>query len=321
MKNFYLLFIICLCLGCNVENRDLSYVESNGKIKVLSTTSMIDDIVGRIGGEEIEHTALIQGDIDPHSYELVKGDGEKLNRAEVLFFNGLGLEQGASLKRHFEKHLCAVALGDWVYAQKKHFFIFVNGQIDPHIWMDIALFSEIIDPIVQTLGAVDPVHATLFQERGYALKKEMLAKDHDLYIQMQAVPSNKRFLVTSHDAFHYFAKKYLAKPEEQDWEKRLIAPEGLAPDGQISIIDIKEVIHFLGVNNIHVIFPESNISREALKKIVSICLQKGLSVTIADRPLLGDTMKGSGTCVNSYLEMIEYNVHTFIQNLVQDHGY
>ena len=296
-------------------------MEANGKVKVLSTTAMIDDIVGVIGGEEIDHVSLIQGDIDPHSYELVKGDGEKLIQADVLFFNGLGLEHGASLKNQFEKHSCAVALGDRVYAKKKESFIFVDGQIDPHIWMDIGLFSEVIDPIVQVLAEVDPIHAELFQERGRELKEKMLSKERDLFRQMKSLPSEKRFLVTSHDAFHYFVKKYLAEPGEFGWEKRLIAPEGLAPDGQMGIIDIKEVTDFLCENEIHVVFPESNISRDALKKIVAVCHEKGLHVKIADSPLFGDTMGGNGAGVGSHLEMIEHNIQTLIQNLGQNHGY
>ena len=296
-------------------------MEANGKVKVLSTTAMIDDIVGVIGGEEIDHVSLIQGDIDPHSYELVKGDGEKLIQADVLFFNGLGLEHGASLKNQFEKHSCAVALGDRVYAKKKESFIFVDGQIDPHIWMDIGLFSEVIDPIVQVLAELDPSHAELFQERGCELKEKMLSKERDLFLQMQSIPSEKRFLVTSHDAFHYFVKKYLAEPGEFDWEKRLIAPEGLAPDGQMGIIDIKEVTDFLCENEIHVVFPESNISRDALKKVVAVCHENGLHVKIADSPLFGDTMGGNGAGVGSHLEMIEHNIQTLIQNLGQNHGY
>lgn len=290
-------------------------------MKVLSTTSMIDDVVSYIGGEEVDRAILIQGDIDPHNYELVKGDGERLSQAEVLFFNGLGLEQGASLRHHFEKHPHAIALGDWVYAQKKESFVFVNGQIDPHIWMDIALFAEIIDPIVHILSLTDPTHAELFQKRGCELKEKMLAKDRDLYNQIQKLPSATRFLVTSHDAFRYFVKKYLAEPGECDWEKRLIAPEGLAPDGQIGIINIKEDIDFIYTNNVHVVFPEANLNRDALKKIVAICLEKGLSVTIADRPLLGDTMRGTGAHANSHLEMIEHNVQTLIHNLAQNHGH
>jgi len=168
---------------------------------------------------------------------------------------------------------------------------------------------------VQVLGKADPVHAELFRERGGALKEKMLSKDRALYHQMQSLPSEKRFLVTSHDAFHYFRKKYLAEPDELNWERRLIAPEGLAPDGQMGLIDIKEVTEFLCEHEVHMVFPESNINRDSLKKIVSICREKGLYVNIAEIPLYGDTMGGRGTGAPSYLEMIEHNIQTLIENL------
>jgi len=290
-------------------------MRANGKIKVLSTTAMINDLVGIVGGEEIDHICLIQGDIDPHSYELVKGDGEKLIQADILFFNGLGLEMGASLKNQLEKHPRAIVLGDLMYANKPFSFVFVNGQIDPHIWMDIALFAEAIDPIVRALGEKDPAHAKLFRKRGDKLKEKMHSKDRELFDQMQRIPPEKRFLVTSHDAFHYFVKKYLAKPGELEWEERLIAPEGLAPDGQMSTVDIKRVVDFLCEKKIHVIFAETNISQNALKKIVSVCRERGLNVAIADLPLFGDTMGTKEKGVHSHLDMIEYNIRTIIKNL------
>jgi len=320
MKGFYisfclLLLLLCIYLGCSTDGDSTPYMSANGKIKVISTTAMIDDLVGMVGGEEIDHISLIQGNIDPHSYELVKGDGEKLMRADLLFFNGLGLELGASLKNQLEKHPRAIALGDLIYEKNPSSFIFVNGQIDPHIWMDIALFSEMIAPIVQALEERDPSHAELFRERGDKLKEKMLSKDRELFAQMQKVPPEKRFLVTSHDAFHYFVKKYLAKPGEVEWEERLIAPEGLAPDGQMSTIDIKKVVDFLHKKKILVIFSEVNISQNALKKIVAICRERGLNVTIADLPLFGDTMGAKGKGARSHLDMVEHNIRTLIKNL------
>ncbi|NGX51582.1 MAG: Periplasmic zinc-binding protein TroA [Chlamydiae bacterium] len=315
MKTLWILSLTFFCCSCGGGGISDSYMEANGKTKVLSTTAMIDDLVGTIGGEEIDHVSLIQGNIDPHSYELVKGDGEKITRADVVFFNGLGLEHGASLKNQFEKHPNAIPLGNRVYAEKRDSFILVDGQIDPHIWMDIALFSELIDPIVQALERANPECSALFRERGGQLKEKMVAKDRELVRLMRSLPSEKRFLVTSHDAFHYFTRKYLAEPGELDWERRLIAPEGLAPDGQMGIMDIKEVTDFLFENKVEVVFPESNINRDALKKIVSICREKGLDVTIAEIPLYGDTMGGEGAGAESHMEMIEHNVQTLIRNL------
>ena len=141
----------------------------------------------------------------------------------------------------------------------------------------------------------------------------MAEKDRQLFEEIQGISPEKRYLVTSHDAFYYFAKRYLAQPGEKEWKKRFMSPEGLAPDGQMSILDIQAVTDFLCAHQIDVVFPESNINQDALKKIVSICRKKGLHVRIAEDPLYGDAMGKQRT----YLDMMEHNVHTLSNSLEQ----
>ena len=309
--------MICFILGCDkaLEN---SFMSENGKLKVLATTAMIDDLISEIGGEEIDHVSLILGDLDPHSYEIVKGDDEKILRADVIFSNGLGLEHGASLREHLHKHSCSVALGDFLIQEYPNAFLKVQGQLDPHFWMDIELFSRAIDPIVRILSQKDPFHAPLFEKRGKALREKMVQKDQALLKELQKLPDKKRYLVSSHDAFYYFVRKYLAEPGEQDWKKRFMAPEGLAPDGQMSVVNIQKVSEFLCSHQISVVFPETNISQDALKKIVSICREKGQPVRIAKTPLYGDTMGIKGTGADTYLDMIEHNARVLIEELSRE---
>lgn len=316
MKKLLLIVTLCFAAGCGKGERSAFFSES-GKPKVLSTTAMIDDIVAVIGGEEIDHISLIVGDLDPHSYELVKGDDEKLLAADVIFYNGLGLEHGASLHQHLTAHTQAIALGDLIYKKNPTPFIHVDGVLDPHFWMDVALFSQVIDPIVTILSEKDPVHASLFQERGEALKKQMIQKDQELKTLIEGIPPENRYLVSSHDAFYYFTKKYLAPSNDSDWMERFMAPEGLAPDGQMSLLDIQKVSDFLCKHQVHVVFPETNINQDALKRIVSICREKGLHVKIATTPLYGDTMGTQGTGAESYLDMIEHNAKTLSEELPQ----
>ena len=313
-KIYFILIFIPLILtifSCSKKNPGGSIQEGwdaeNGKIKVLSTIAMIDNIVSEIGGDKIDHLCLIVGEIDPHSYELVKGDDEKITRADLVFFNGLGLEHGASLKYHLDNHLASLGVGDYLLATAKEKLLFNEGQVDPHIWMDMELFSLIIDPIVEELVKKDPEHTTFFQSNGEILKKKLLDTDRVLFKKMQLIPPEKRYLITSHDAFHYFTKRYLATPGEIDgkWKMRCSAPEGLAPDGQMSVLDIQRVCDFLCEHRISFVFPESNVSRHSLQKIVSVCLEKGHNVKVAETPLFGDTM-GSKT----YIQMIEYNIET-----------
>lgn len=295
--------VLLLCLfgcGSSPDSPLHRWMEENGKIKVLSTTAMIDDLVGQVGGERVDHLPLITGEMDPHSYEIVKGDEEKFSFASIIFFNGLGLEHGASLRAQLHNHPHAVALGNGLPMCD---LLQVEGQIDPHVWMDISLWAQVVPLIVDHLSQKDPQGAKLYQKNGAALTAKMLAKQAALVEKMQKISPEKRYLVTSHDAYDYFCRRYLAVPGEKEWQKRFSAPEGLAPDAQLSTADIQKVIDHLCKYKIQVVFPESNVSRDSLKKIVNACKEKGLNVQISNATLYGDAM-GKQT----YLEMIEHDI-------------
>jgi manganese/zinc/iron transport system substrate-binding protein len=300
------LLLVCAMFGCKSADREAAFCTEKGALKVLSTTAMIGDIVQQIGGERIAHDTLILGEIDPHSYELVKGDDEKIESADIVFFNGLHLEHGASLLYKIKAHPCAKALGDLVFAKYPEEMLFENGQVDPHIWMDVFLWTKIIQPIVETLSKFDPEGSLYYEDRAKNLEQKMLCFHESLLKKLQQVPESRRYLVTSHDAFGYFARRYLADTQEQqtgDWKKRFAAPEGLAPDGQLGFIDLQEIIRHLLLYNIEVVFSESNLSRDSLKKIVFACKEKKVCVRFSQDALYGDCMGKSG----SYLDMIEHN--------------
>jgi manganese/zinc/iron transport system substrate-binding protein len=312
-------FSFLLLLGCTSGPTSPSaqdWGKQNGKVKVLSTTAMIDDIVGEIGGERIDHLALILGEIDPHNYELVKGDDEKLTMAQVIFYNGLGLEHGASLRYQLKSHTNAISVGDKVLEENPDLILREGHEIDPHIWMDISLWSKIVGPIVAALSQSDPEGEQYYSQRGAIVLKNMMQGHSHVYEQLQAIPEEKRYLVTSHDAFNYFARGYLATPEERlsgDWKKRFDAPEGLAPEGQLSTSDIQAVIDHLIQYHIQVVFPESNVSRDALKKVVHACRQKGLDVTIAEGVLYGDAMGSRAGDADTYLKMIDHDAQVLVE--------
>lgn len=306
-----LFFCFWGCSSNSAQSEMGKWMENNGKVKVLSTTAMIDDLVAQIGGEYIDHLPLIIGQMDPHSYELVKGDDEKIALAEIVFTHGLGLEHGASLRYQLGHHPHVVALGDEIRRSFPEKILFVDGQLDPHVWMDISLWSKSVDPIVRALSERDPAHAEMYKKNGEKVYQEMLAVHEELKKQIREIPSEKRYLVTSHDAFHYFAHAYLG--DENSWQQRCKAPEGLAPDGQLSTVDIQRIIDHLFAYHITVVFSESNVSKDSLKKIVSSCALKGLKVKISDQTLYGDAMGSADSNANTYLGMIRHNIAVLIK--------
>lgn len=308
MKNFVctvqvLILAFCLILsGCKPKDQPKCWYAEDGRIKVLSTTAMIGNLVEAIGGDHLDSLILIRGESDPHSYELVKGDDEKFSSADILFANGLNLEHGASLRHQLQSQSHVVYLGSEVEKKVPTQVIRVNGEKDPHVWMDISLWVEAIDAVVEALSTRDKAHSVEYRRNGDQCRQEMLQTHYQIMREMKQIPEEKRYLVTSHDAFRYFVRAYLS--EEEQWQKRCVAPEGLAPEGQLSLHDIKKVIDHISSHQIKVVFPESNLSKDALSKIISAAPHP---VRCSRDSLYGDTM---GT--KTYLEMISHNANVLI---------
>lgn len=308
MRLLTALFLLMMT-GCSPDSSPGNQVETVKKLRVISTTAMINDLVQSIGGEHIAPYTLIEGSLDPHSYQLVKGDDEKLGRADLIFYNGLGLEHGASLHYYLENSPKAVSLGASIYQTHPEKILHVATQFDPHIWMDASLFAEGIPAIVEALSKADPEHAQEYAEAGRK-KQEAIHQLHERVKGiLHGIPQEKRYLVTSHDAFNYFAKAYLAEPEEPEsvWTERFQAPEGLAPDSQISSADIQFILTHIKRYHIPVLFPESNVSQDSIKKIVDAASEQGFHVTIPKERLYGDAMGKPGTDGETYEGMLLFN--------------
>lgn len=310
---------LCSCQSrCTQGTPQSEWMTQNGKLKVLSTTAMIHDIVERVGGDAVDSLVLICGELDPHTYQLVKGDDEKLSYADVIFFNGLGLEHGPSLKMHLAKSPKAVGVGNKVYEAYPEKVLIIQGQIDPHIWMDMSLWSKIIAPVVETLSQAAPEHQEVFEQNGRKLYEELMQTHEEIRAILSEIPDDKRYLVTSHDAFNYFARAYLATESEKqskEWQSRFEAPEGLAPESQLSVSDIQSIIDHLEKYQINVLFPESNVSQDSIRKVVSAGNEKGLSLMIADVPLYGDAMGKGGTPEGTYQGMLRHNAKAIKESI------
>lgn len=311
------LFAVAVCVACSKKNSTSplsEWMKENGKIKVLSTIAQVGDLASAVGGDRVDSWVLVPGDLDPHSYELVKGDGEKISRADVVFYNGLGLEHGASLSALLSSSGKSVSVGEEIRRLLPEKILEKNGVVDPHVWMDVSLWQKGVGRIADKLSDIDPDGAEYYRERARLLEKEMESTHLYMLALLQEIPSEKRFLVTSHDAFRYFARSYLAEPGETNWVGRFTAPEGLAPDGQLNPADIRQAIDFLRDHRIRVVFPESNVSRDAVAKIASASREFGLDVTLCKAPLYGDSTSGL-----SYLEMMRRNAEVITQHL-QEQG-
>lgn len=307
-KSFLFLVLIFVFLGFGCQKKQEK--ENIKGIKTLSTIAMIGSLVNEIGGEFIQNKVLIKGELDPHTYELVKGDDQKFKQAKVVFCNGLSLEHGISLRQSLKQHSNVVVVTDPILKEGE--ILYAEGQHDPHVWMDVALWVKTLDPIVFELSSLDPEHKKYFEENKIVLEKTLLDLHQYACELFSRIPDQSKFLVTGHNAFHYFVKRYLSKIEDPlGWEKRCTAPEGLAPEAQVSPSDIQEVMNFMTYNNVGVVFPESNVNKDALKKIVAIRKKQGKHTNVSSKDLLSDSM-GSA---KSYYEMMRHNIEQIAKGL------
>ncbi|MFZ4772637.1 MAG: metal ABC transporter solute-binding protein, Zn/Mn family [Chlamydiia bacterium] len=275
------------------------------QLHVLATTKMTASLIEKVGGAYVDVYTLINEDLDPHSYQLVKGDAEKFRRADLIFANGLQLEHGRSLQKLLKQEK-TVFLGDKVLEKAPELFLPMDQGVDPHFWMDVALFSQTVPYIVAALEKVDPAHSADYRANGERLSLSLETLDRKIQAKMGAIPDNQRYLVSSHDAFQYFARRYFSS----NWEDRFLAPEGISPDGQIGPLDIDKIIRHVVKYHVPVVFAESNISKDSLNKIIEACHQQGVFLKLSSEELFADSMG-----VDTYEEMMEHNARVICQEL------
>lgn len=317
---FTLFFTAC---GNNDHYQELKkWMEPNGKMKVICTLAMIEDLVEKVGGEHIDTLTLLKGDLDPHTYQLVKGDDEKLAYAHLIFYNGLNLEHGPSLREFLASSPKAIGIGNAVQQKYPELILHYNGSLDPHIWMDISLWKETIPYIVEALSNIDPEHIEEYTKNGKALTQTLDSLHTTLLQEAHLIPEDKRYLITSHDAFNYFARAYLATDQEREdgsWQTRFEAPEGLSPDSQLSTSDIQNILNHIQNKNIRVIFPETNVSQASIRKLQDAAKDYGIAITIVPEPLYGDAMGEPGSSGDTYQKMIQHNISTIRKYLNGQH--
>lgn len=280
--------------------RGISPVE---KIKVAATTGMIADIAQIIGGNIIKVTGLMGSGVDPHLYKATAGDLDTLSNAEIIFFSGLHLEAGLS------KILEVVANGKAVTDDIPRDELlgdvqFVN-QFDPHVWFDVEFWMEAVKTVNHTLGLYFPGYGPIF-DANTRIYLEKLGALHEYVInRSQELPKAQRVLVTAHDAFRYFGKKY-------DFE--VVGLQGISTVTEAGTADVSELADFILERQIRAIFVESSVPQRTIEAVIEACADRGWVVNIGGS-LFSDAMGDSGTFEGTYIGMVTHNIDTIVDAL------
>lgn len=275
-------------------------------LNVVATVGMVGDIVQRIGGNRVTVTTLAGEGVDPHLYKTTRSDVARLMQADAVFYVGFMLEGKMSSVldrlRLGGKPVLAVAEAvpsDRLLADGE------GGHHDPHLWMDVAIWSQIAHPIAERLALLDPEGAADFRARAAAWTEAMLTFDREIRSALANIPREQRVMMTAHDAFRYFGRAY---------DVEVLAIQGLSTESEAGLHDINRLVNVLVNRQIEAIFVETSVADKNVRALIEGARARGHTVRIGGE-LFSDAMGAAGTPEGTYPGMIAHNVNTLLKAL------
>ncbi|BAZ89662.1 adhesin precursor [Raphidiopsis curvata NIES-932] len=309
MKNkniriWIVIFLPLYLLRCSVSQVETLEDHSQGKLKVVATSTIITDLVAQIGGEEISLTGIIQPGADPHVYEPVPGDGRVLEMADLILYNGYNLEPGIiKLMNSTGVKARKMAVGEVVKALKLKTH---RGEIvpDPHVWGSVKNTMTMVNAIRDTLVELSDKDRQKFTQNAAQLNKELEKLDDWIKQQIQTIPPRNRKIVTSHDAFQYYANAY-----GMEIVGTLI---GISTEEKPSAKTVKELVDTIIRADIPTIFTETTINPDLMKTVA-----QEAGVELSTNQLYSDSLGARGSGADTYIKMMKANTKTIVAGLTR----
>lgn len=301
MKKLLVILIAISITGCKNTS------EKSSKLKVVTTTTMITDLVKNIGGDHIELEGLMGAGVDPHLYRASEGDVAKLYNADVIFYNGLHLE--GKLVEVFEKmgeqDKKAIALGEFLNKNELIHSENFASNFDPHVWFNIQFFKQFGKKVTEVLSKADPKNASDYKKNNTLYQEKLDALEKDVKATIASLPAEKRILITAHDAFNYFGKEYGFK---------VVGLQGISTVTEAGVKDVQRLSSFIIENKVKAIFIESSVPRSTIEALQAAVLSTNHEVAIGGT-LYSDALGNAGSAEGTYIGMFKYNVKTMVDAL------
>lgn len=262
-------------------------------------------MVQTLVGPEAEVSAIMGPGVDPHLYQPSRGDSVELLQADVVVYNGLHLEGrlGEVLEARSGKNALTIAVGDTL--DENTLLDADAGLHDPHIWMNVSLWRDAMLNVASALADQMPEHADAILERAGQLDMELEELDQWGEATIASIPESQRILVTAHDAFQYFGKRY---------DIEVYGVQGVSTISDAAISDVNRLVNLIVDRQVPAVFFESSVSPRQVKAIVEGAQQRGLDVS-SDSTLLSDSMGADGTPEGTYVGMMRHNFTTIAKAL------
>ncbi|HSN74228.1 MAG TPA: metal ABC transporter substrate-binding protein [Anaerolineae bacterium] len=323
MKRSTLIPVIGLLLAmtaCTSAPQPAAPAQGNTRPKVVATTTLVGDVVRQVGGDAIDLTVLLPVGADPHGFDPTPRDVSKVADADVVFINGLGLEQFLErLLASAGSEARVVAVSEGIAAIETANEHAAEDQVgeagvdashadegdhegdDPHVWTDPNNVLVWTANVAAALSQLDPANAAIYEANAQQYAQELQALDAWVREQVAQVPTANRNIVTDHAVFGYFAQRYGFE------QVGTIVPgySTLAEPSAQELAALEDAIRSLGVKAV----------------FVGQTVNPGLAQRVADDTatqlalIYTGSLGQPGGEAGSYLDYIRYNVSTIVEAL------
>ena len=298
-----LLIPLLVLTGCGGADKK---ADAGGTVHVVTTTGIIADVARRIAGPHAEVEALMGPGVDPHLYTASESDVRRLSEADLVLYNGLHLEgkMGDILKKmSTTRPVIPVSedIPENLLRQPPEF----KGLHDPHVWFDVSMWVKTLGPIERELSKLDPEHAADFKANTAALEKELTELDAWVKAQIATIPEPQRVLVTAHDAFGYFGRRY---------GMQVVGIQGISTLSEAGLADVDRVVDLVVDREVKAIFVESSVPRRSIEAVQAAVRSRGHEAAIGGQ-LYSDSLGAAGTPEGTYPGMVRANVNTIVKAL------
>ena len=296
---------LCLATGCRES------VDPQGGLRLVATTGQINDALSRItDGVDCSIKLFCGPGIDPHSFSASTKDVQSMEEADAIFFNGFHLEARLSdlLRERYVEEAWSMSSAfpkqhrlDWIEEGE----VDPEAPFDPHIWNHLPAWAECVTALADRMAEIDPDNADIYVANGAAYVAE-INETHEWAAELlSAIPEDRRILVSTHDAFNYFARVYDLETE---------AVLGIGNDPEADIQTMRSVAELVCDKKIPVIFMESITNPKVTTALREACEARGWNVSVATQRLYSDDL-GEVAPQDTYLGAFRSNVELIVDSL------
>ncbi len=260
------------------------------RLRVVASFSVLADMAREIGADVVEVSALVGPDADAHVFEPSPADAQRVAKADLVLINGLGFEGWIERLIRASGYRGPVVVATQGIAPRK-----LGSVDDPHAWQSLVLGQRYVENLRAAMVVARPSQAAAIDARAADYTRRIERLHQSVRAQFAAIPAVDRRVVTSHDAFGYFADAYGIA---------FRAPQGWSTASEPSATDVARIVRQLKSERVRALFVE-NISDPRLLERIAREADARVGGT-----LYSDALSPPGTPGDSYLRMVEHNAKT-----------